>query len=508
VPYPIESSLSGVKKALLPDQRLWYRRSFNVPMPVKDQHWLLHFDAVDWEASVLLNGHLLGIHKGGYSAFSFDITPFLQRGENELVVSVWDPTEKSRNAYGKQSLTPHTTWYTATSGIWQTVWLEPVSSVSISSLTLTPNLDKKTLQLTVHANILTKGYSVEATAATKGDPISSIKGAPETDLSLPIFNPHPWSPKDPFLYDLTVRLLYKGRVVDSVRSYFGMRKIEVKKDEHGLDRIFLNGQYIFNLGTLDQGFWPEGCYTAPTDSALFYDILAEKQMGFNTIRKHLKVEPARWYYHCDRLGMLVWQDVPARYPRIDSSTDTKEARAQFEWEMQEEFRQLHNSPAIIMWILFNEDWAIYDKDRLEDWARKTDPSRLLNTNTGSKKNPGLSGDLSVVHHYCYPIMPPRIPGRASILGEFGGITDVIEGHDWIPSKQWGHGEVMPGVDFPWIYEDMMRRVKEYESEGLSGSIFTQPYDVEQEKCGLMTYDRALFKIPVDTVRKINETIVR
>lgn len=504
VPYPIESALSGVKKPLLPHQRLWCRRLFPLNNLPRNKRLLLHFGAVDYQATVYINGHEVGTHTGGYTAFSFDITAYLTKGQNELLVSIWDPTDKLRNTvYGKQSLVPHTTWYTATSGIWQTVWLEEVPAVFISSISFTPDVDRSSLKVFVQTNTGAKDYTVQLVASGFTQMDGSVHGTVKDTLQLPIANARLWSPDDPFLYNLSVHLLYKGKIVDTVGSYFGMRKIEIKKDASGIDRIFLNNRYTYNLGTLDQGFWPEGCYTAPTDAALQYDIVAEKEMGFNTIRKHLKVEPARWYYHCDRLGMLVWQDVPARYPRLDSITDNAAGRTQFEKEMQEEFTQLHNSPAIIQWILFNEDWAAYDKERLEAWARKQDPSRLINTNTGSKLHPGLSGDFSVIHHYCYPVMPPRIPGKASILGEFGGVTTVIENHDWVPNQQWGHGEVMPGADFPMLYEDMMQRVKAMEQEGLSASIFTQPYDVEQEKCGLMTYDRAVFKIPVDTIKKIN-----
>lgn len=503
VPYPVESALSGVKQPLLPDQRLWCKRSFSYTSSGNKQKLLLHFGAVDYEATVYVNGHLVGTHTGGYTAFSFDITPYVVAGNNELLVSIWDPTDKQKNTvFGKQSLVPHTTWYTATSGIWQTVWLEKVPPVYITALVLTPDIDHSRLKVVVQCNA-PDACMAELTAVAGGQVEGGVKGAVNDTLYLPVANMHLWSQADPFLYQLSVRLLHKGKQADTAGSYFGMRKIAIQKDAAGMDRIFLNNRYTYNLGTLDQGFWPEGCYTAPTDAALQYDIAMEKQLGFNTIRKHLKVEPARWYYHADRLGMLVWQDIPARYPRLDSITDNAASRTQFENELREIFAQLHNSPAIVQWIIFNEDWAAYDKERLETLARRLDDSRLINTNTGSKLHPGLSGDFSVIHHYCYPLMPPRIEGKASILGEFGGFTTVIENHDWVPNKQWGHGEVMAGADFPLLYADLMRRVKELEQQGLSASIFTQPYDVEQEKCGIMTYDRAFLKIPADTIKAIN-----
>lgn len=505
VPYPLESSLSGVKKGLKPDQLLWYKRMVTIPAAGKNRV-LLHFGAVDWQATVYVNNKEVGQHKGGYTAFTCDITTALRAGENELAVRVWDPTDKDKIAMGKQTLNPRTSFFTASSGIWQTVWMETVPAVSISELLMTPDVDNRRLTLTVNTRGDAAQYTLEATVTASGAAISAMKGNARQMMVISIPKTHLWSPADPFLYDLTVKLLHKGKVVDVVQSYFGMRKIEVKKDAAGVERIFLNNAYLFNLGVLDQGYWPEGCYAAPADSAFIFDISTLKNMGFNTIRKHLKVEPDRWYYHCDKLGMLVWQDMPCRYPRLKE--DTKEAQQQFEGEMQAMMEQLYSHPSIVMWVPFNEDWASYDEKRIEGYVRQLDGSRLINTNSGSRKDGGASsGDLAVVHHYCYPAMPPALPGKARVLGEFGGVNVIHEGHEWIKGNQWGHGEMMPGLDFQMLYEDMMKRVKGLEEEGLSAAIFTQPYDVEQEQCGLMTYDRKIIKVSVESVRKINQGIV-
>ena len=500
VPYPIESALSGIKKPLLPDQRLWYRRTFTHPALKSDERLLLHFGAVDWQANVYVNGKEVGIHKGGYQEFSFDITEALRASDNELVVRVWDPTDTGPNPRGKQVLNPERIFYTASSGIWQTVWLETVPAVSIDSFELTPDVDSGSLHVKVNTNKDAEGYTVIATATSGKKPVGSISGRLGEELTLSVPNAHLWSPTDPFLYDLSVQLLKNGKPVDTVQSYFGMRKIEIKKDASGIDRIFLNNKYVYNLGVLDQGFWPDGLYTAPTDAALRFDVEAIKAMGFNTIRKHIKIEPARWYYWSDKLGMLVWQDMP------QPGNDSVEAKNEFEAESAANVKQLHNYPSIVAWVLFNEGWGAYDQERLTKWLKKSDPSRLINGHTGGGPGSWIASDITDIHAYPDPNIAPAEVGKARALGGFGGIGVAVERHEWDDTSGWGYIKKSP-AELAITYGWMMKHLKLYEEEGLSGSIYTEPFDVETEENGLMTYDREIIKIPLTNLRKINESLV-
>ena len=509
VPYPLESALSGVRGRLLPDQQLWYRRTTQRPALKGGQRVLLHFGAVDWQATVYVNGKHVGEHKGGYQAFTFDITNDLKSGDNELVVAVYDPTDKGPNPHGKQVLAPQHIMYTASSGIWQTVWLEVVPAVHIESLKLTPDIEHGAERVQVGVAGDAQGYAVEITASSENSKITTIKGAPGKELQLAIAHPQLWSPADPFLDTLSVRLLQGSKAIDTVTSYFGMRKIEIKKDSAGVDRIFLNNHYIYNLGVLDQGFWPDGLYTAPTDDALRFDIEAIKSMGFNTIRKHIKIEPERWYYWCDKLGILVWQDMP------QPSNATAEAKAEFEAESAANIQQLYNHPSIIAWVLFNEGWGAYDQERLAKWMKQLDPSRLLNGHTGGNVNTRRSeqdyaarwaaSDMTDIHSYPDPKIPAAEPGKARVLGEYGGVGVLVAGHQWDEASAWGYVKNSP-ADFVTKYEAMIAQLKKFEAEGLSGSIYTQPFDVETEQNGLLTYDRAMLKMPLDKMRQANATL--
>jgi len=508
VPYPLESALSGVKRVLQPDEKLWYERTFNIREKKKGDRYLLHFGGVDFEATVYVNGKEAGRHKGGFQEFEFDVSQLVQNGNNEVMVVVLDPTDKGDNPKGKQTLEPGGIMYTSTSGIWQTVWLEVVPTIYIENLALTPEVDSGILRIRVGANSHSSDITFEANASSMGQAVSRVKGGVNGAYSLPIPHMHCWSPKDPFLYDLTVRLYNNGKMIDTVRSYFGMRKIEMKKDSLGVDRIYLNGNYLFNLGVLDQGFWPDGIYTAPTDDALKFDIEAIRSMGFNTIRKHIKIEPARWYYFCDKLGMLVWQDMP--YPANLSEA----ARTEFEEETQQNIRQLHNHPSIICWVLFNEGWNSYDQKRLTEWVKQMDPTRLIDGHTGENycrdcpqktSEKWVSSDMSDIHDYPGPGIAPALPGKARVLGEWGGVKAVTPGHEWDPKKGWGYIQSPPG-ELARKYEFLIRHLKLYEEEGLGASIFTQPFDVEIEENGLMTYDREVMKIPMETIRRINALI--
>jgi hypothetical protein len=508
VPYPLESALSGVKKPLQPSENLWYKKTFTRPALKDGEHVLLHFGAVDWQATVYVNGKETGAHTGGYQAFSQDITTALKDGENEVVVKVFDPTSEGVGPHGKQVLNPANIYYTPSSGIWQTVWLETVPATYIAGLTITPDIDKGVLNVNVNAPA---GSSVELIASDAGTEVSKVKGKAGTILKLPVKNAKLWSPAQPFLYDLSVKLTKGGKTVDEVKSYFGMRKIAIQKDDKGVDRIFLNNQAYFNLGTLDQGFWPDGLYTAPTDNALKFDVEAIKAMGFNTIRKHIKVEPARWYYHADKLGMLVWQDF------VNPNQGLPEgAKAAFEKETKETLEQLRNSPSITTWVIFNEKWGVYDQQRITEWVKAADPSRIVNGHSGEmlyvneqlrspSPNAWVSADMTDVHSYPDPMNAPAEPGKAKVLGEFGGIGVFIPDHQWNTGSAWGYIQEKAAA-LATKYTIMNQHLKLLEADGLSGSIYTQPFDVEGEQNGLLTYDREVVKIPFDQMRKIHSQL--
>jgi len=506
VPFPLESALSGVKKALLPEQLLWYKRDFKKPTLKKNERILLNFGAVDWQATVFINGKEIGRHEGGYQNFSFDITDGLYAGDNQLVVKVYDPTDRGPNPHGKQVLQPQGIYYTASSGIWQTVWTEVVPVDHITSLRQTPDIDANVLHVNVKAP---STCELRLIASTGNKVVGTAKGRPNADIQLPVPGAEFWSPDHPVLYDLKVQLLKNGKLVDEVKSYFGMRKVEIRQDEHGKERIFLNNHYTFNLGVLDQGFWPDGLMTAPTDGALKFDIEAIKAMGFNTIRKHIKIEPARWYYYADKLGILVWQDM------VQPAAASKEARETFEKESEEILYQLYNHPCITSWVLFNEGWGTFDQARLTKWLKEADPSRIINGHSGEnyyRESPErieekwVNSNLTDIHAYPDPELTPALTGKAMVLGEFGGIGVSIEGHQWDDIAGWGYIDVTPD-SLVSRYETMMKKVKQFEQEGLTASIYTEPFDVEGEQNGLITYDREIIKIPVEKLRQIHNEII-
>lgn len=503
VPYPVESALSGVKKNLQPSQLLWYRRTIN-PSLKAGEKLLLHFGAVDYQSTVYLNGTAIGGHTGGYQSFSFDISDKLKDGENELLIKVWDPSDKGNNPHGKQVLNPGGIMYTPSSGIWQTVWMETVPEQFIAGLKLTPDVDGSNVKINVRSDA--DAQVVIETGETK------ITGKTNADIIIPVKNAKLWSPDEPYLYDVSVTLNK-----DVVKSYFGMRKIEVKKDAQGIDRIFLNNKYTYNLGTLDQGFWPDGLYTAPTDEALRFDIEAIKAMGFNTIRKHIKIEPARWYYYADKLGMLVWQDMVN--PGGVGLTD--QAKQQFEKESAENIAQLYNHPSIVTWVLFNEGWGEYDQARLAKWMKEQDPTRLVNGHSGAAIVDGKldeekakmviakseNSDMTDIHSYPPPALPVHSSGKALVLGEFGGIGVQVHEHLWDDvASGWGYGGTVSGGQMKRNYQIMIDSLIAFEKRGLSASIYTQPFDVEAEQNGIMTYDREMVKIPFEQLRNIHQKL--
>jgi len=516
VPYSIESALSGVKKMVQPSETLWYRKNISIPALKNGERVLLHFGAVDWETTVFINNKPMGTHTGGYDHFSFDITDALKKGINEIKVKVNDPSDQGYNPHGKQVLNPKDIWYTPTTGIWQTVWLETVPRIFISDIKLTSDIDKKSLFLEAKIDGASKGYSLSVMVSENGHEVATGTTrveASQQQLTLPVISPHVWSPDAPFLYDIKIRLLDgMGNAVDEITSYFGMRKVEIKKDEKGFDRIFLNNKYVFNLGVLDQGFWPDGIYTAPTDEALSFDIRAIKSMGFNTIRKHIKREPDRWYYWCDKLGIMVWQDMVN-----PSFTLTDKAKKEFEKECKENIGELYNHPSITVYTLFNEKWGQYDQERLTKWIKQLDPTRLINGHSGEylyvneklrspSPNAYVESDITDVHSYPDPMTSIQINGKARVLGEFGGIGVFIPDHQWNVNSAWGYITVTPAA-LKGKYTIMNQHLKLLEREGLSASIYTQPFDVEGEQNGLMTYDREVVKIPFEELQKIHSQLV-
>ena len=498
VPFPVESALSGVRRPLSAKERLWYRRTFKPPPLSGGQRLLLHFGGVDWETRVYLNGTFLGDHRGGYDPFSFDVTENIKPvGENVLTIAVFDPTNAGIQPDGKQNYNrfakPGGIAYTACSGIWQTVWLETVPATYIQGLKMTPDIDAGALRVVVTPAGSAVTGDVELVALDGNRPVARISGQSGTELVLPIDKPRVWSPEDPFLYHLQVRL---GR--DAVTGYFGMRKISLGTDSKGIRRILLNGKFIFQSGPLDQGYWPDGIYTAPTDEALRWDIEEMKRLGFNMVRKHLKVEPARWYYWCDRLGLLVWQDMPcgdggtAVSAKQDGVVNTPEAARNFENELQTMIEACRNYPSIVIWTVFNEGWGQYDVPRLTKWVRGLDPSRLINSTSGWHDQ-GV-GDIVDSHSYPGPVCPKLEPVRAAVLGEFGGLGLTIPGHTWVESIAWGYRSTSGPREFTRKYVELWRAVWHLKEEGLCAAVYTQLTDVETECNGLLTYDRRILKL--------------
>jgi beta-galactosidase/beta-glucuronidase len=502
VPFCYESALSGVGKPSIPHQRLWYHRTFTVPAAWSGQRVILHCDAVNYDSAVWVNGQQVGTHRGGYCAFEFDITGQLKPGKNEIIVSAWNPLrsdEADAQVLGKQRVHPGGIFYTSATGIWQTLWLEPVPAAHITNVRLTPDLDAEALRLTVQASADAK---FKVTALDGDQEIASATGTTGQELNLPIPHPHLWSPADPHLYNLKIELLADGKTGDEVGSYFAMRKISLGKDEQGRTRIFLNNKFLFEVGTLDQGYWPDGIYTAPTDEALRYDIEITKKLGFNLIRKHAKVEPPRWYYWTDKLGMLVWQDMPQMFGGHNGAL-TDEAKRQFETEWREELAEFHNHPSIVVWTTFNEGWGQHDTAKIVALTKQLDPSRLVNNASGwTDEN---VGDIHDTHDYPGPGCKPPEANRASVNGEFGGVTMSVPGHRW-NDQVMGYGAVLQDS---WLvtkrYQALLKNVYKLRDErGMSAAVYTQITDVEQEINGLLTYDRAVIKPDVAIITAANE----
>ncbi|MFH0990615.1 MAG: beta-L-arabinofuranosidase domain-containing protein [bacterium] len=494
VPYPIESALSGIMKYT---NRLWYRRTVLIPKEWNNQRVLLHFGAVDWEAVVYVNGQKVGEHRGGYDPFTCDITDAMsQEGPQELIVAVFDPTNEGSQPRGKQVLKPGGIWYTPVTGIWQTVWLEPVPQNSIRELIITPDVDAKMLRLFVIGEGITAESEFKVFVYDGKKLVGEAWGKPGAEISLPISPLRLWSPTTPVLYDMVVELMQEGKKVDGVKSYFGMRKVELAKDANGCNRLMLNGKFLFQIGPLDQGFWPDGIYTAPTDEALKYDIEITKKLGFNMARKHVKVEPDRWYYWADKLGLLIWQDMPS------ANNKTPESKKQFELELEQLVRTHRNHPSIIMWVVFNEGWGQYDTERLSAWVKKLDPTRFVNNASGwTDKN---AGSVMDIHNYPQPRSPKPEATRAIVLGEFGGLGLAIPGHTW-KKEHWGYQGMSDNSQLTKKYESFLQTVHEFKDHpGLSAAVYTQTTDVEVECNGLLTYDREIIKPDLKRIALVNQ----
>lgn len=515
VPFAVESALSGVKKRVGPDNRLWYRRTFTVPEGWSGQRVLLHFGAVDWKSEVWVNGKKMGTHEGGYTGFSYDITDALnEAAEQQVTVAVWDPTDDGFQPRGKQVRDPRGIWYTPTTGIWQTVWLEPVPEASIDKLKMTPDIDNQYLNLNVFGstNVSGKNYTIKATAFANGTQVSEVNGKPGEEVKLSIPNVKLWSPEDPFLYDLTVSLYRDGQKVDEVESYFGMREIRLGTADDGYVRLFLNDQPLFHYGLLDQGFWPDGIYTAPTDEALKYDIQVTKDLGFNMIRKHVKVEPDRWYYWTDKMGILVWQDMPNGDDHFGRGGDDIERVAQsaydFKLELKEMIDQFYNYPSIVIWVPFNEGWGQFNTAQIADLTKELDSSRLVDIPSGWQDR-GV-GDMHDIHSYPGPDMPETEDERAAILGEFGGQALVVKGHLWISdfSRAPGHYKTSQSEEkLHRTYDELVKALIPLKEKGLAGAVYTQTTDVESEVNGIMTYDREVLKFDKEHLRELHRKLI-
>lgn len=516
VPFAIESSLSGVGKRINEKQEIVYKKIFTIPTKWNGKDVILNFGAVDWKADVWVNGIKVGSHTGGFTPFSFNITAALNfKTKNEVVVKVWDPTDNGTQPRGKQVNKPSGIWYTPVSGIWQTVWLEPVNSNYIKSLRITPDIDNCKLTIDAEINGVSKSNVVEVTVLDGGKVVASGKSINNqvVEISMPK-DSKLWFPTSPFLYDVKINLISNGKVTDNIVSYAAMRKFSTGRDKNGIVRLELNNKPIFQYGPLDQGWWPDGLYTAPTDEALLYDIKKTKDFGFNMIRKHIKVEPARWYTYCDKLGIIVWQDMPSgdknpewqmfNYFDGIERKRSPESEACYRKEWKEIMDCLYSYPCISTWIPFNEAWGQFKTEEIAEWTKQHDPTRLVNPASGG--NHYHCGDILDNHKYPHPEIKLYDASRATVLGEFGGIGLVLKEHLWEPNRNWGYVQFnssKEATDEYVKYADMLYKLID---KGYSAGVYTQTTDVEIEVNGLMTYDRKVIKLDENRVREINERL--
>ncbi len=520
VPFAIESALSGVQKRVTKDDILWYERTFTLPSSWSGKRVMLNFGAVDWSCDVYLNDILVGNHTGGYAPFSLDITAALAKGEQRLVVRVWDPTDSVHNPVGKQRLNPSGIWYTAVSGIWQTVWLEPVAKTNHIE-GITTDCDIVRGELYVDAATANSNGTLQIEVLDGDKSLYTTKVLPGVRATLPIKDAKLWTPDTPHLYTLKLSLIEKGKVVDSANSYAALRQFSVERDAMGHKRMTLNGAPIFMYGPLDQGWWPDGLYTAPTDEALLSDVILTKELGFNTIRKHIKVEPARWYYHCDQQGIIVWQDMPclALYNgnskggmwgrnNIGGGSDspaTREEKERYYKEWAEIMDALRFFPSIGVWVPFNEAWGQFDTETVAEWTAANDPTRLINAASGG--NLRLCGDILDIHNYPAPSMPFHSSDYVVVLGEYGGIGYPIKEHLWWNKRNWGYIQFNNTDEVTDEYVKYATMLKQFIPQGMAAAIYTQTTDVEGEVNGFVTYDRKVVKMDKAKVKAINTEII-
>ena len=514
VPYPIESALSGVGKSISKDDILWYRRTVLVPAGWKGKRILLHFGAVDWDATVYVNGKEIGNHKGGFDPFSFDITDALREGENALAVRVVDPTDTEAQPRGKQVRKPEGIWYTPVTGIWQTVWMEPVGKTHAVSLQVGVDIQKKTVTFKLDGKGLEEDDSVEVKVKTGGESTTTAQFPVNFPISITIDSPKLWTPDSPFLHEMDVTLRRGELVLDRFSSYFAFRKISTAKDDKGIPRLMLNGKPVFQIGPLDQGWWPDGLLTPPSDAAMKYDLEVLKKLGFNMLRKHIKVEPARLYHHCDKLGLLVWQDmpsggVPSRGQLIppnakEDAKFTAIEKKQFRTELKAMIDHLRFFPCIVVWVPFNEGWGQHDTNDILKWVKEYDPTRLVDGPSGWADR-GF-GDMKDMHNYPGPSMFPTMPDRVSVLGEYGGLGLPLKGHLWKETDNWGYRSFKTTDELRQNYHLLTRRLHPLIGKGLSAAVYTQTTDVEVEVNGLMTYDREVIKLDVAETLKWHQAL--
>ena len=545
VPFAVESSLSGVGRRITKENILWYQREFTVPSEWNGQNIILHFGAVDWQAEVFVNGERVGEHKGGYDPFSFDITSYLTNDESQnLIVKVFDATDNSMQPRGKQCIINSAIWYTPVSGIWQTVWLEPVNKTYIQDYYPVSNLEKSTLTVDVktanayvrdivEVELLEGGIGYNPETPSEKVIAKAVVSKGKAVLNVPEVKT--WSPDSPYLYGMRITIKRDGKVIDSVEGYTAMRSIKAKNDSspNKYKRMALNGKNLFQYGPLDQGWWPDGLYTAPCDEALKFDIVKTKEMGFNMIRKHIKVEPARWYYWCDVLGMMVWQDMPCIGDFAGTQLNSRDLDIQkavknvwskdsllggTECDIPQEWKDnfynewtnimttLRGFQCIVCWVPFNEAWGQFDTPEVVKYTKKFDPTRLVNEASGG--NFHLVGDIIDVHHYPHPAMNVFEAKFINVLGEYGGIGYPGPGHTWEIDRKWGYGknkqsteEVMQQYE---IYAEML---KTFVQTGCAAAVYTQTTDVEGEVNGLMTYDRAIIKVDIPKLAEINRSVI-
>ncbi len=520
VPYPLESNLSGVTKHLRRSEALWYERTFSIPSGWRGKKIILHFGAVDHEAWVYVNGKFVGSHIGGYSAFSLDITKSLVSGDNRLLVKVTDTTDERTQPVGKQRCekqNPGSIWYTSVSGIWQTVWLEPVSDSYIKHLKITPDLDNKRFIIETSVSGLQVGQMLQYTLFDGNKEISKSivnSGIPGV---LIVDKPTFWNPDTPKLYDIKVALVKENQIIDEVKSYAALRKISTSKDKEGVWRLMLNNKEQFHFGPLDQGYWPDGLYTAPTDAALKFDIQKTKDWGFNMIRKHMKVEPERWYYYCDSIGLLVWQDMPAmmnsnepwrpdEWYSGDEGCHSQTVEDNFKHEWSDIINQLYSHPCIVVWTPFNEAWGQFKTDEIVDFTRSLDGTRLINSASGGNHRP--TGDILDLHSYN---RPPKLAindsQRPVVLGEYGGLGRHIQGHRWLETDATTYVNYSSAKELTDSYLEQAEAMIHLKDR-ICAAVYTQTTDVETEVNGLMTYDRCVMKMNEERIREINQRICK